>query len=148
MLKKVYKELVKFKIGAQNRTREIFMNRYDDVMDQIKCCAEEFMERNYPDEAPYFDIAWDTFTDVLQGRGDAVELKGPALRGIINPIKGDDTVMAPMVIRAFHILFTMPMESERYEPRKQEMLLVLSQEFSLEFSMEIVDFFMEYRDEY
>jgi hypothetical protein len=54
--------------------------------------------------------------------------------------------MAPLVISAFHILFTMPVESERYEPRKQELLQQLSQKFSLEFSMEIVDFFMEKED--
>ncbi|MBU7044846.1 MAG: hypothetical protein HXS54_00300 [Theionarchaea archaeon] len=124
------------------------MDKYDDVMDQIKYCAEEFMERNYPDEAPYFDVAWDTFTEVLQSREDAVELKGPALRGIMDPIKGDDTVMAPMVIRAFHILFTMTVKPESHEPSEQEILDVLSQWFSLEFSMEIVDFFMEHKDEY
>lgn len=124
------------------------MNKYDDVMDQIKYCAEEFMERNYPDEAPYFDVAWDTFTEVLQSREDAVELKGPALRGIMDPIKGHDTVMGPMVIRAFHILFTMTIESESHETFKREILNVLSQWFSLEFSMEIADFFMEHRNQY
>ncbi|MGD2249914.1 MAG: hypothetical protein PVF58_16015 [Candidatus Methanofastidiosia archaeon] len=120
------------------------MNRYDDTMDQIKQYAEEFMERKYPDEASYFNIAWDSFTEVLQDRGDAVELKGPALRGIERLVE-DDIVMAPIVIRAFHILFTMiQMESENSEILRQEMLQLLSQnKFSLEFSMEIVAFFME-----
>lgn len=121
------------------------MNRYD-AMDQIKEYAEEFMERKYPDEAPYFEIAWDSFTEVLHDSADAVGLKGPALRGIERVVEGD-IVMAPMVIRAFHLLFTVvPMESESCETLKQEMLHVLSQKFSLEFSMEIVDFFMEKED--
>lgn len=119
------------------------MNRYD-VMDQIKEYAEEFMERKYPDEAPYFEIAWDSFTEILQDKGDGVGLKGPALRGVERVI--EDSVMAPLVISAFHILFTMPVGSEHYEPRKQELLQQLSQKFSLEFSMEIVDFFMEKED--
>jgi hypothetical protein len=54
-----------------------------------------------------------------------------------------------MVIRAFHILFTVmqQIELESSKPIKQEMLQVLSHnKFPLDLSLEIVDFFMESRD--
>jgi len=134
------------------------MNIYTDIIDQVKHFAKEFMEREYPDEAPYFHIAWDNFEKALQnsniesGEEPSVwDLKGPLVRELEEPIRleGNDTIMAPMVIRAFHLLFTMiqGIESEPSESLKQEMLQFLSQKkFSLEFSMEIVDFFMEKRN--
>lgn len=134
------------------------MNIQTDIMDQVKDFAEEFMEKEYPDEAPYFHIAWDNFEKALQnskiepGEEPLVwDLKGPLVRDLEEPVRleGDDTIMAPMVISAFHLLFTMVrgIESEPSESLKQEMLQFLSQKkFSLEFSMEIVDFFMEKRD--
>lgn len=129
------------------------MNTDKDIMDQIKRYAEKFMEKEYPDEAPYFPIAWDTFKRVLRDKTDDLGLKRPTVRDLEGPsvvLEGDDTIMAPMVIRAFHILFTVAqrMESENPETLKQEMLQLLSQNrFSLEFSMEIVDFFMENRED-
>jgi hypothetical protein len=128
------------------------MSTDKDIMDQVKQLAEEFMGREYPDEAPHFHIAWDSFKEVLQEtRNDGLGLKGPIVRDMKRPasIKGEDTVMAPMVIRAFHILFTViqKIELEDSKPLKQEMLQVLSQnKFPLDFSLEIVDFFMENRD--
>ncbi len=134
------------------------MNIHADIIDQVKDFAEEFMEKEYPDEAPYFHIAWDNFEKALQnskiepGEEPLVwDLKGPLVRDLEEPVRleGDDTIMAPTVIRAFHLLFTMVqgIESEPSESLKQEMLQFLSQKkFSLEFSMEIVDFFMEKGD--
>lgn len=117
-------------------------------MDQVKRYAEEFMEREYPDEAPYFDIAWENFTEALRSnRGDGWGLKGPTVRdGKGPPRLENDIIMAPMVIRAFHLLFAI---KQRMEPKddeilKQEMVQFLSErKFSLEFSTEIVNFFME-----
>ena len=134
------------------------MNIQTDIMDQVKHFAEEFMEKEYPDEAPYFHIAWDNFEKALQnskiepGEEPLVwDLKGPLVRDLEGPVRleGDDTIMAPLVIRAFHLLFTMiqGIELEPSENLKQKMLQLLSQKkFSLEFSMEIVDFFVEKRD--
>jgi len=129
------------------------MNADTDIMDQIKHYAEKFMEKEYPDEAPYFPIAWDTFMRVLKDKNDDLELIKPTVRDLEGPsvvLEGDDMIMAPMVIRAFHILFTtvQRMESDNSETLKQKMVQVLSQNgFSLEFSMEIVDFFMENRED-
>ena len=128
------------------------MNADTDIMDQIKHYAEKFMEKEYPDEAPYFPIAWDTFMRVLQDKNDDLELVKPTVRDSEESVvlEQDDTIMAPTVIRAFHILFTImqKMESDNPETLKQEMLQVLSQnKFPLEFSMEIVDFFMENRED-
>lgn len=128
------------------------MNADTDIMDQIKHYAEKFMEKEYPDEAPYFPIAWDTFMRVLQDKNDDLELVKPTVRDSEESVvlEQDDTIMAPTVIRAFHILFTITqkMESDNPETLKQEMLQVLSQnKFPLEFSMEIVDFFMENRED-
>lgn len=128
------------------------MNADKDIMDQIKRYAEKFMEKEYPDEAPYFPIAWDTFKRVLQDKNDDLELIKPTVRDLEESVvlEQDDTIMAPTVIRAFHILLTITqrMESDNPETLKQEMLQVLSQNgFPLEFSMEIVDFFMENRED-
>jgi hypothetical protein len=128
------------------------MSTDKDIMDQVKQLAEEFMGREYPDEAPHFHIAWDSFKEVLQEtKNDGLGLKGPIVRDFKSPasMKGEDTVMAPMVIRAFHILFTVmqQIELESSKPIKQEMLQVLSHnKFPLDLSLEIVDFFMESRD--
>ncbi|MGD2248962.1 MAG: hypothetical protein PVF58_11200 [Candidatus Methanofastidiosia archaeon] len=130
----------------------------DDIMDQVKHCAQEFVKRRYPDEVPYFDIAWKTFTKALnksnrmtQGKRPTItDLRGPTLRNSKRPtILGDETIMAPRVIHAFHLLFTMAptRKPENNESLKQEMLQFLSQkEFSLEFSMEIITFFIENQD--
>jgi len=138
------------------------MNTDKVIMDQVKCCAKEFVEREYPDEAPYFDIAWEIFREALQSkknigpsRGLTVsDLKRPTIRDLKRPtvILGENgTIMAPRVIRAFHILFTMNgrMKPENSESLKQEMLQLLSQKkFSPELSIKIVDFFMENRDDW
>ena len=135
------------------------MNIHTDIMDQVQCFAEEFMEKEYPDEAPYFHIAWDNFEKALQnsriepGEEPSVwDLRGPLVRDFEEPsvrLEGDDTIMAPMVIHAFYLLFTMiqGIELEPSESLKQEMLQLLSEnKFSLEFSMGIVDFFTKKRD--
>ena len=129
------------------------MNTEPYTLDRVKRLAKEFMEREYPDEAPYFSIAWETFEKALQGRKATVrDLRGPTVRDLrpIVRLERDDTIMAPKVIRAFHMLFTMmeqKIEPEPSESIKREMLEFLSEKtFSLEFSMDIVDFFMENRN--
>ncbi len=128
------------------------MNMNKDILDRVKRYAEEFVEKEYPDEAPYFDIAWETFEEAIQGskislKGLTVkDLRGPTVRNLqrLN-LEGDSTIMAPRVIRAFHILFTAEqrMGPDGSENLKQEMVQILSQKFSLELSLKIVDFFME-----
>jgi len=131
------------------------MNTEKDFMNQVRHCAKEFIEREYPDEAPYFDIAWETFKKAIQSknigrdRGLTIgDLKKPSVRDSNESfgLGRRSTITAPRVIRAFHILFAMMQrkESKTSENLKQEMLHLLSQEnFSSEFSMKIVDFFME-----
>jgi hypothetical protein len=129
-----------------------------DILDQVERYAEEFMQRKYPDEAPYFSTAWDRFKRVLhdtESSGLTVtdarwELEGPSVRdseGLPSSLK-DSAIMAPTVIRAFHILFTRSHCTElEHEDLKREMLQLLSEnKFSLELSTEIVTFFMENRD--
>jgi hypothetical protein len=156
---KTYKELMKSTIDSlKSYMREIYMHTDDDIMDQVRHCAQEFVKKRYPDEVPYFNIAWKTFTNALnrsnrmaQGKRPTIkDLRGPTLRNLKGPTKlGDDSIMAPRIIHAFHLLFTMAqtVESENNESLKQEMLQFLSQKkFSLEFSMEIITFFMENQD--
>ncbi len=122
----------------------------EDTLDQVKRYSEEFIEGEYPDEAPYFPIAWDNFKEILQDSGDDLVLKGPIVRDL-RRAGGGDTVMAPMVIRAFYILLTMVkgMESEDIRTCKQEMLNLLSQnKFPLDFSMGIVDFLVKKGDDW
>lgn len=123
-----------------------------NIIDHVKSYAEEFMKREYPDEAPYFDIAWDNFTEVLDNKkNDGLGFKGPTIRDVEPPQQMEnDSIMAPKVIHAFYILFSVMakrMETEVDETFKQEMVQVLSQsKFSLEFSWEIVDFFAEHKE--
>ncbi len=121
------------------------MNKTMDVMEKTKTHAEKFMQREYPDEAPYFYIAWEIFEEVIQDdKNEDLDLKGPIVR-----LEGDDTIMAPSVIRAFYILFTElgQRRSENSENLKKEMLQFLSQnKFSSELSMKIVDFIIENKD--
>jgi hypothetical protein len=134
----------------------------NDIMDQIRQYAQEFVKRQYPDEVPYFDIAWKTFMRTLQSKPRATHGRRPTIKDLRGPTIRDSkkstvrfgrngTIMAPRVIRAFHILFTMtaqPLEPENSESCRQEMLQLLSQEtFSPEFSTEIVDFFVENRED-
>lgn len=135
------------------------MNTDKVIMDQVKGYAKEFVEREYPDEAPYFDIAWEIFKEALQGtknigpgRGLTVkDLRRPTVRNSKRPtvkLGENGTIMAPRVIRAFHILLTMTQRvgPENSESLKQEMLQILSQKkFSSELSVKIVDFFIENR---
>jgi hypothetical protein len=143
------------------------MNIDDDIMDRVKRCAREFVEKKWPDEAPYFPIAWEAYERALQGDSSSMHrpptvrdsrrsvvgnLKGPTVRNtnrLTVRLEDDTIIMGPRVIRAFHILFTMMAErteSENSETLKQEMLQQLSQgKFSPEFSREIVDFFVENR---
>ncbi len=141
-----------------------------DVMDQVRRYSREFVGRHYPDEAPYFGIAWETYEKTLQssmnggvgGGGLAHNARRPTIKDLRGPtvrssresvlrLEGDGTLMALKTIRAFHILFatmTQTMESKNSERSRQEMLqLLLQRKFSPEFSEEIVDFFMEQRDE-
>lgn len=146
------------------------MDTDNGIMDQVKHYAKEFVERQYPDEAPYFSIAWEAYVKAHQSsrnidhrsgssrhtadsrRSALRNLKGPTVRGsrrsALN-LDGDNIIMGPRVIRAFHILITMMeqrTESENSENLKQEMLqLLLQEKFSHEFSMKIVDFYMENR---
>lgn len=134
------------------------MNTNTDILEQIRHYAEEFVEREFPDEAPYFDIAWETFTETLQSTGciglkglTIKDLRGPTVRDLkrCTGLEKDSTIMAPRVIRAFHILCNtwQRMELDDSENCKQEMVQILSQKFSLDFSLKIVDFFMENSDD-
>lgn len=50
-------------------------------MDKIYNLAKEFMEKEYPDEAPYFDIAWEIFEEIMKSdEGEDLGLKGPLAR--------------------------------------------------------------------
>ena len=111
-------------------------------LERIYISAKEFMEKEYPDEAPYFDIAWEIFEEIIhEGTGEDLDLKGPVVR-----LEGNDTIMAPMVIRAFYILHTKRGESEPGDLTlfKSSMMEILSKsKFSTEFSGKVVDFFLE-----
>lgn len=141
----------------------------EDVMDQVKYYSREFVGKHYPDEAPYFGIAWEAYEKTLQtsingGVGGGLarnarrptikDLRGPTVRGSresVLRLEEDGTLMALKTIRAFHILFattTQTMESKSSASSRQEMLqLLLQNRFSPEFSEEIVNFFMEQRGE-
>ena len=113
-------------------------------MDKVKEDSKKFMERKYTDEAPYFDIAWEIFEEIMKGEKDEdLDLKGPIVR-----FEGDDTIMAPMVIRAFYTLYS-EIEKEIESGRdlvnlKPLMMEVLSgNNFSPEFSTKVIDFVVE-----
>ena len=128
------------------------MNVDKEIMNQVKLYAQEFVEREYPEEAPYFDIAWETYRKALQDESNTGPRRMLTVRDLKKPtvrLSRSSPIMAPRVIRAFHILFTVTdrVESESRKRSKQEMLQFFSQEkFSFEFSMKIVDFFTERRD--
>ena len=117
------------------------------MMDKVKEYAEEFMEKEYSDEAPYFHIAWEIFEEVLQDtEGHTPDLKGPIVR-----FEGDDTIMAPVVIRAFYTIFSKFGEeidsTEDTETLKSSIREILSKnKFSHEFSVKIVDFIFQKSD--
>lgn len=132
------------------------MNTEPCIMDHVKQYACEFMKRYYPDEAQTFDIAWETFTQALQSgavargkRPAARDLRGPTVRGLQGPparVGKHDVIVAPGVIHAFYLLFTMVNQKEHRGTQnlRQEMLdLLVQREVSTELSMEIIDFFME-----
>jgi hypothetical protein len=135
------------------------MKTEPSTMDHVKLYAHEFMKRHYPDEALSFDIAWETFVQALQS-GAAAQSRRPAARDLRRPtVRGTESpsarmgqygvIMAPRVIHAFYLLFTtvdQNTELPNTESLRQEMLELLTQkEFSAEFSVEIINFFMENR---
>jgi hypothetical protein len=113
-------------------------------MDKVYACSKDFMEKKYGDEAPYFDIAWDIFKEVMEKEEETKpDLKEPMVR-----FQGDDTIMAPQVIHAFYILYReLPEEMESLEDSgrlRSRMIGILTKcKFSPEFSAGIVDFVME-----
>lgn len=133
------------------------MNTDNDIINQVRLCAKKFVEKEYPSEAPYFDIAWETYMKAFQSNTNTgsdrmlriKDLRKPTVRDSEEPAteaERSSTIMAPKAIRAFHILLSRAekMESGSSEKSKQEMLLLLSQKkFPSEFSMKIVDFLME-----
>ena len=134
------------------------MNTNTDILAWVRHLAEEFVEREFPDEAPYFGIAWETFAEALQNTNcsglkglDIKDLREPTVRDLKRrtALERNSTIKAPQVIRAFHILCTtwQRIELDDSENRKQEMVQMLSQKFSLDFSLKIVDFFMENSDD-
>ena len=147
-----YKELLELTIMALEPYLSEISRTNKNIIEHVKSYAEEFMKREYPDEAPYFDIAWGNFTEVLNNKNDdGLGFKGPTIRDVEPPQQMEnDSIMAPKVIHAFYILFTMVakrIDTEVNEALKQEMVQVLSQnKFSLEFSWEIVDFFIERKE--
>jgi hypothetical protein len=113
-------------------------------MDNVYRWSKEFMKEKYSDEAPYFDIAWDIFKEVMEKEEETKpDLKEPMVR-----FQGDDTIMAPRVIHAFYTLYSeLPEEMESLEdPGRLESKMtgiLAKSKFSPEFSKEIVDFVME-----
>ncbi|MBU6998887.1 MAG: hypothetical protein HXS41_11120 [Theionarchaea archaeon] len=136
------------------------MNIEEEIVDKVRQYAEEFIEREYPEEVPYLHLIWETFAEVLKERKNGNlepknvwwDLEGPSVRdaGGSSPRSGPRSVMAPKVVRAFYILLTgiaHTVNSESTENLQEGMLKLLSQnEFPLDFSMDIVDFFMDKRD--
>lgn len=114
-------------------------------MDRIYVVAKRFMEKMYPDEAPYFDIAWDIYKQTLKdGIDDSRDFKGPVVR-----FEGEDTIMAPSVIGSISILykkFEKEIESgKEHETIKKKMeQLLKGKDFSDDFTEEIVDFVLEF----
>jgi hypothetical protein len=78
-----------------------------------------------------------------------MEIRRTALNLFILRFEGEDTIMAPEVIRASYILFSElgdKMESSDDTTLRRLMMEALSQnKFSHEFSMKIVDFILEHR---
>ncbi len=111
-------------------------------LNKVRTYAEEFMKREYPDEAPYFHIAWEIFEEVLQENEDELpDLKGPIVR-----FEGEDTIAAPQVIRAFHTIFSKlekEIESSTGDLRSLVRDLLIENKFSSEFSSKIADFFLK-----
>ena len=49
--------------------------------EKVYTYSKKFMEKEYPDEAPYFDIAWEIFEEIIhEGTGENLDLKGPLVR--------------------------------------------------------------------
>jgi hypothetical protein len=116
------------------------------TLDNVHTYAKKFMEREYPDEAPYFDIAWEIFEEIVQGnRNVTLDLKGPIIR-----FEGEDTIMAPKVIRASYVVFNElgdKIESSDDTTLRPLMIEALFQnKFSHEFSQKIVEFILEHRN--
>jgi hypothetical protein len=113
-------------------------------MDRIYVAAKRIMEKMYPDEAPYFDIAWDIYKQTIKdGIDDSRDFKGPVVR-----FEGDDTIMAPSVIGAVSILynkFEKEVESGSEIPDLKNCMVALLTEkkFSAELSTKIVDLILE-----
>ncbi len=117
-------------------------------IDSIYTYSQKFMEKEYPDEAPYFDIAWEIFEEILRGGKDSsntLDLKGPMVR-----LEGGDTIMAPLVIKAFYTLFREL--GEEIESGKPGILAsakqILSEhKFPSEFSEKALDFILTYKND-
>ncbi|MBU7014720.1 MAG: hypothetical protein HXS52_00950 [Theionarchaea archaeon] len=136
------------------------MNTKEDIVDKVRQYAEEFIEREYPEEVPYLHIIWETFMEAIGERKNVAhaarnavwDFEGPSVRDAGKPSthQGNRGVMAPKVVRAFYVLFTgmtRMVDSESNKGLEEKMLKLLSEnEFPLEFSMEIVDFLMDKRD--
>lgn len=135
------------------------MNTKEDIVDKVRQYAEEFIEREYPEEVPYLHSIWEAFAEVLRGRKNADpvakniwwDLEGPSVRDAGGSSRLETKgVMAPKVVRAFYVLFTgmtHMADTESNKDLQEGMLKLLSKnEFPLEFSMEIIDFFMDRRD--
>lgn len=116
----------------------------EKLIKKVRTHSEKFMEKEYPDEAPFFHIAWEIFEEVLQDTGkDAPDLKGPVVR-----FEGDDTIMAPVVIRAFYTIFLEfeeEIESSSGNVRVLIEELLSKNKFAPEFSARITDFLLEKR---
>ena len=113
-------------------------------IDAIHTYAEEFMQKEFPDEAPYFEIAWEVFKDILKNGKD----RDPDLSGPIVRFEGDDTIMAPKVIQAFYMLFALEDEIEPFNKEEFTSLAMKNlteNKVSPELSEKIVDFFLETR---
>ncbi|MGC1120366.1 MAG: hypothetical protein WBA22_04655 [Candidatus Methanofastidiosia archaeon] len=99
------------------------------------------MKKKYPEEALYFDIAWEIFEEFVEKTESRdLDLKGPIVR-----FGGEDTIMAPSVIHAFYVLYTemgeaMESPDEDFSIQREMMELLASHKFSPQFSMEIVEF--------
>ncbi len=108
-------------------------------MEVLYIYSKKFMEKEYSDEASYFDIAWEIFEEIMKDTvKKPLDLKEPTVR-----LEGDDTVMAPVVIRAFYVLFSELGGKilSRDAILKPSIMEVLHRsKFSPELSIKIVDF--------
>ncbi|MBU6998183.1 MAG: hypothetical protein HXS41_12885 [Theionarchaea archaeon] len=111
--------------------------------DEIYRSSKEYMKKKYPEEALYFDIAWEIFEEFVEKtESPDLDLKGPIVR-----FGGKDSIMAPSVIHAFYIIFlemgeTIDSPDDDGSLGREMKRILASHKFAPQFATEIVDFFL------